>query len=1026
MKLIAFLVVCLMTTVTWADEPRLTQQITLRNSGTASGVMHLHAGKWGMLRATVHNPTDQNQEAVYALRFDEMPSLQFVTPVWIPPRSQRQVYIPLRGAGAAADRLPSSRRGGLEIMRGEALLIDVTRQPERRIVREQALIMKRSDRPVTGRLISNIGDGKRSSELVSAMRVATNLSTTVSGLRDTELPHFTAGWEGLDHMVISRHRPELDAAQMESLRQWIASGGRLWIMIDQVDTNFVASLLREAWTCSILDTVDLTDVCIRRHTPGDTRSWPRAAHTVRVDRNEKIDLDGHRLAGIAEFAREITADLAEAPTQDDRTIVFSHADALPHERMKSWQHTVTQAGGIIAATQRTYEQPVTLARLFASGWEVLQTVNGWPASLRRRVGRGWVLMTTLGPRGWMRVREASDMDGAQSAASPEAAGDDSSPSARVVYPPYYARPALRELATWFNQLPVRELVPPERLRAMAGSQIDYRVMARRTVTAVLGLFVVGLAVVGACLHWRRRLEFLGIIGGVGAACVSVLLVVMGHAHRHKLPLTMASVRVVRLPPEEPYAVMSGVVGIYAPDEDIGTVHASSGAIFWPDLLTQKKDPLRMVWSDLSVWKWKNLHLPSGQPRGGGLRHVATLAAPVQAHMTFGPQGVEGWIDPGVLLRCAEARAEQLDDAEVPDALRTAFRDRGIELSMSAKVATVTPGAQWTIEDEAQIFSVVADAAGVAVQAFADPHDLLLLTPHGRMAPRLADGIRFSATGADVLGGEDFMPSRSGMITDVQQRRAQVVRALPERLYHDDVHRGRRFAPRQEPTLLAWSSSMDLGFDLGHPHARRDVSLLVMPVRINRPAPGTRVSLPAPFITLVPIRGPRVGSRGAARMNPLYYKGEWIESTAAGNALMRFQLPQEVLPIHVDRAKLKIRIRAPHRRLLVAHGAGDDRIVLYDKNAQDGTFTVDLTENKKVLSRFDVRGGLELNISVSEVLEGSPALSTWKILDLGMSVEGVAEGGAPDVRVTLPGARARRRFAFARSAGTPAKHSRSTK
>ncbi len=53
-------------------------------------------------------------------------------------------------------------------------------------------------------------------------------------------------------------------------------------------------------------------------------------------------------------------------------------------------------------TRSNIENPVEMSRVIVSDMEVWNTVNGWPAAMTRTYGRGRVLITTLGPRGWVK------------------------------------------------------------------------------------------------------------------------------------------------------------------------------------------------------------------------------------------------------------------------------------------------------------------------------------------------------------------------------------------------------------------------------------------------------------------------------------------------------------------------------------------------------------------------------------------------------------------------------------------------
>ena len=62
----------------------------------------------------------------------------------------------------------------------------------------------------------------------------------------------------------------------------------------------------------------------------------------------------------------------------------------------------------IEAQPTDLEEPVNFVRVVVPQHQVFYTVNGWPAAFLSEVGRGRVIVTTLGARGWMRPRRNTD------------------------------------------------------------------------------------------------------------------------------------------------------------------------------------------------------------------------------------------------------------------------------------------------------------------------------------------------------------------------------------------------------------------------------------------------------------------------------------------------------------------------------------------------------------------------------------------------------------------------------------------
>jgi hypothetical protein len=79
--------------------------------------------------------------------------------------------------------------------------------------------------------------------------------------------------------------------------------------------------------------------------------------------------------------------------------------------------------------------------------------------------------------------------------------------------------------------------------------------------------------------------------------------------------------------------------------------------------------------------------------------------------------------------------------------------------------------------------------------------------------------------------------------------------------------------------------------------------------------------------------------------------------------LRFQLPAEVLPLKVDRARLVAKINALSRRVTIA-GRADGRLVeLHRVSSPLGPIRLDITR-ERFLS-LDKEGGLHLNLSISD-------------------------------------------------------------
>ncbi len=94
-------------------------------------------------------------------------------------------------------------------------------------------------------------------ELAMATRVDAALSRQCLDLDTVPFPLNASDWSRIDNVIIANSALLNDAASVSVLRKYLHSGGRVWVMIDLVDTNAVSSLLGEHQQCTTISTIEL-------------------------------------------------------------------------------------------------------------------------------------------------------------------------------------------------------------------------------------------------------------------------------------------------------------------------------------------------------------------------------------------------------------------------------------------------------------------------------------------------------------------------------------------------------------------------------------------------------------------------------------------------------------------------------------------------------------------------------------------------------------------------------------------------
>lgn len=227
--------------------------------------------------------------------------------------------------------------------------------------------------------------------------------------------------------------------------------------------------------------------------------------------------------------------------------------------------------------------------------------------------------------------------------------------------------------------------------------------------------------------------------------------------------------------------------------------------------------------------------------------------------------------------------------------------------------------------------------------FQEVGDALVATPSGRyLAVRLSPDGAFHAGASDILPTGQFLAS--AVLTDRQQRRQE--------LYREYLKRSVSGRSEGRNLFFAWAAPADLGFTLGPETRLAGSALLVLPLQFERVAPGTRVTVPAPFISF------RKVAEGLL-IRPTMEMGQ------PADMHLRFQLPEAVLPLQVERARLTAKITAPSRRITISGRADGKLVELHRVESPLDVIHVDITEERLLRLRAD--GGLDLNVAISDIL-----------------------------------------------------------
>lgn len=500
-----------------------------------------------------------------------------------------------------------------------------------------------------------------------------------------------------------------------------------------------------------------------------------------------------------------------------------------------------------------HERPVGFVRvLLPPGERVKYTVQGWPAWFTRQVGRGEVILSTLGPRAWYRERTNRDP-----------------PSPYENFPNFPVPNAtLEDLSLELQPQRRQPAFQVQSFEPMLTEEIGYSVVPRSEVVLVFGAALLAALVAGIGLRRTDRPELLGWLGPAAALGAAAVFLGIGEVSRRAAPPTIAIGEIINAVSGKEELAVHGLLAVYRPDSGPVEVGAPHGGFFDLSMEGIEGRTRRLIMTDVDAWYWENLTLPAGV-RLASFHTTLPLEKPVAAIARFGPNGVEGRL----------------------------------------------------------------------TGPFEELSDSLLCTPGGRsLAVRIQRDGAFRTGSPDILPADQFLAS--AVLSDQQQRRQAIYRAF--------LGAPRTGPLRDSSALLVWVRPLDPHFDLA-PEARMvGGALLVAPLRLERSALGERATIPGPFIT-----SQRILEDGPAKVT--------TESGENADMHLRFQLPSEVLPFRVERARLSVRMDAPSRRVTIAGRAGEEVIELHHVDGPLDPFSVEIIDPRVL--HLDDQGGLHLNLSI---------------------------------------------------------------
>jgi hypothetical protein len=481
-----------------------------------------------------------------------------------------------------------------------------------------------------------------------------------------------------------------------------------------------------------------------------------------------------------------------------------------------------------------------------------------------------------------------------------------------------------------------------RLQGGLEKQIGYATPSRWVAATILGLFCAGLCFVGWRWGARHNLDRLAWFVPATSVAAAAVLGLIGAASSRSVEPTIAEGTLLRLSPSTDEALLDGAAAVFDRESRATAWTGRERTWVFPDA-SQGTNGERVTWLDDDQEATQNTTTHAGSVDKLALRGALGRVDGGRVRARFGPEGLEGRIDRGTL---------------------GPLRDPVI-------VGMPGPAQSVTLRDDG---SFVAAVDGVLAPGQYNPASIL----EGDARWRQEAARRLLQTPEEYL-------------IETGRPKAQAPNGIAGAL-----------ALRRRPWMLFWCEP-EAGPTWEPPagFVERRATIGLSPVDIEQTPSGSPFRIPPPFL---PAR-PGVTDQGKSNAFDSR-RGEWVKGlTTATDTLLRFQLPDAVLPCTLDRGRLTIRVNAPSRDVTVGAFRDGQPIVLERFTEPNGVFEIDLGPEHLAVDGGTVPISIAISRTVAERAEdargAAPTLdkkqyeqqidtsvsSTWDIDYVRLSVDG---------------------------------------
>jgi hypothetical protein len=284
-------------------------------------------------------------------------------------------------------------------------------------------------------------------------------------------------------------------------------------------------------------------------------------------------------------------------------------------------------------SQETWQadDPASFLEVMTDEKDIHCTIDGWPAAFWKRVGLGEVLITTLGPEGWV------------AKFNPFAEG--AVPQNQPVGPLL----ALQSISARFYQPRTVQPATLKPYRPILLEQIGRSVPSRRLALATLVGSCLGMLLAGIWLHHIQRQWHMVWLVPTFCLMAAAIMFTVGAMASREVPASLAYLQLVQAVPETESADCRSLLAFYSESTRELPLPAGADVLMEPDVTDLDGIIKRVTWDDNGHSNWRNISVKPRTVRFVEMRAPLAEGQTLRAHGRFGPRGFSGNLE-GELVR----------------------------------------------------------------------------------------------------------------------------------------------------------------------------------------------------------------------------------------------------------------------------------------------------------------------------------------------------------------------------------------